>query len=384
MMIMVIIVLMLTLILLKQRALIKITHALVLRVFVLVSSTMSAVSPSSLSTAAIACIALAFLTSSQNLLITWSKRAGGYEYNYVSVTMLSELLKLVMSLVMLYREQQNLRDSHGDLEDGASSSSSGSSSSSASPAVRKVDISFELSYRGFLERVAFALPAALYFLKNNLVFYGLLLTDPVQFQLLGNMKILTTTLLFRVIMKKPLSDLAYVSLVLLTVGLTVTQLKSDTQASVTAHAIFTQTVIALLSALAAIVTEYLMKSNPRRVSESLHIQNIWLYVYGILFNLLALLGEDWDALWRDGFFYGYSWVTVFIIVNNAWSGIAVSAIMKYANNLVKLFVFAVSLVVTSVLSAIFFQFEPSLHFMLGSCVVFIAIYLYNRKEGGGV
>jgi UDP-sugar transporter A1/2/3 len=345
----------------------------------------SSSSSSSLSTAAIACIALAFLTSSQNLLITWSKRAGGYEYNYVSVTMLSELLKLVMSLAMLYREQQSLRDSHGDLEDGASSSSGGGSGvAPPPPAVRKVDVSYELSYRGFVERVAFALPAALYFLKNNLVFYGLLLTDPVQFQLLGNMKILTTTLLFRLIMKKPLSDLAYVSLVLLTIGLTVTQLKSDTQASITAHAIVTQTVIALLSALAAIVTEYLMKSNPRRVSESLHIQNIWLYIYGILFNLLALLGEDWDALWRDGFFYGYSWVTVFIIVNNAWSGIAVSAIMKYANNLVKLFVFAVSLVVTSVLSAVFFQFEPSLHFMLGSSVVFIAIYLYNRKEGGGV
>lgn len=338
-----------------------------------------------MSVAAVACVSLALLTSSQNLLITWSKRAGGYEYNYVSVTMLSELLKLVMSLVMLYREQQHLRESR-DLEHGKddNSESVNDSLSSTSVSVRKVDYTFELSYRGFLERLPFALPAALYFLKNNLVFYGLLLTDPVQFQLLGNMKILTTTLLFRLIMKKPLTDLAYVSLLLLTIGLTVTQLKSDSHAAITAHAILTQTVIATVSALAAIVTEYLMKSNPRRQSESLHIQNIWLYLYGILFNLLALLGEDYDALWRDGFFYGYSWATVFIIFNNAWSGIAVSAIMKYANNLVKLFVFAASLIVTTVLSALLFQFEPSIQFLLGSSIVFISIYLYNRKEGGGV
>jgi UDP-galactose transporter len=347
---------------------------------------------SGLSTAAIACIALAVLTSSQNVLITWSKRNGGYEYNYVSVTMLTELLKLSVSLYLLYREQrarreQDTRDmERGVLADGADDDSSNeaaaaaANSGSAPSRLPKVDMAYELSYRGFSDRLPFALPAALYFLKNNLVFYGLLQSDPVQFQLLGNLKILTTTLLFRLIMKKPLSDLAYVSLLLLTIGLTVTQLKSDTQLALTLDAVLTQTVIATLSALAAIVTEWLMKSNPRRQLESLHIQNIWLYVYGILFNLLALIGDDYEALWRDGFFYGYSWTTLFIICNNAWSGIAVSAIMKYANNLVKLFVFAVSLVITTVLSIAFFSFEPSLHFALGSTVVFVSIYLYNRKD----
>jgi UDP-sugar transporter A1/2/3 len=351
---------------------------------------------SGLSTAAIACIALAVLTSSQNVLITWSKRNGAYEYNYVSVTMLTELLKLSVSLYLLYREQRARREQEtrdverGQLADGADDDSSNEQAATAAAAAAnsgnapsrlpKVDMAYELSYRGFSDRLPFALPAALYFLKNNLVFYGLLQSDPVQFQLLGNLKILTTTLLFRLIMKKPLSDLAYVSLLLLTIGLTVTQLKNDTQLALTLDAVLTQTVIATLSALAAIVTEWLMKSNPRRQLESLHIQNIWLYVYGILFNLLALVGDDYEALWRDGFFYGYSWTTLFIVCNNAWSGIAVSAIMKYANNLVKLFVFAVSLVITTLLSIAFFSFEPSLHFALGSTVVFISIYLYNRKD----
>ena len=79
--------------------------------------------------------------------------------------------------------------------------------------------------------------------------------DPVQFQLLGNLKILTTTLLFRVIMKKPLSDLAYVSLLLLTVGLTFSQLKSEEQVSITPQALIIMGSIAMLSGLAGIVTE---------------------------------------------------------------------------------------------------------------------------------
>jgi UDP-sugar transporter A1/2/3 len=138
-------------------------------------------------------------------------------------------------------------------------------------------------------------------------------------------------------------------------------------------------VIALLSGFAAIATEWLMKSSSRRAAESLHVQNIWLYFYGILFNLIAIVMDDWEALWADGFFYGYNLFTVFIIFNNSTSGIAVSAIMKYANNIVKLFTFAVSLILTTVLSMIFFQFHPTLQFFLGATIVFISTYLYSRK-----
>ena len=91
-----------------------------------------------------------------------------------------------------------------------------------------------------------------------------------------------------------------------------------------------------------------MKSNARRRSESLHVQNLWLYFYGIVFNLVAVLTDDYEAVFKDGFFHGYSFVTLLIIINNSCSGIAVSAIMKYANNLVKLFTFAVSLVLVSI------------------------------------
>jgi hypothetical protein len=149
-----------------------------------------------------------------------------------------------------------------------------------------------------------------------------------------------------------------ISILLLTIGLTVTQMKGDEALDVTLSSVLVMTLIALLSGFAAILTEWLMKSNARRVAESLHIQNIWLYFYGIVFNFVAIVTDDWARLWADGFFYGYNVFVLFIVLNNSCSGIAVSAIMKYANNIAKLFTFAVSLILTTLVSIACFSFHP--------------------------
>jgi len=138
----------------------------------------------------------------------------------------------------------------------------------------------------------------------------------------------------------------------------------------------------LLSGLGAVVTEYLMKSDKIRQNESVHLQNLWLYFWGIIFNFIAIVIDDWDTVMNEGFFHDYTLLTVLILLNNSFSGLAVAAIMKYANNLVKLFTFASSLMLTTVLSVLFFGYELTLQFTLGASVVFISIYLYNRKDGG--
>ena len=282
----------------------------------------------SLTLAAGACVALAILTTSQNVLVTWSQRQGGYEYNYVSVTLMSEVVKFVIAAFLLVRQERGRRSaintarpsskgddssrgggggggsiarasSKGDVESGASAPAA------ASAATSPVDLSHELSAAGFVERLPYAVPAFAYFLKNNMMFYGLKFLNPVQFQLLGNLKIPATAVLYYLMMKKPLSDLAWLAVLLLTIGLTVTQLKGDQEVAITVSSVLVMSVISLLSAFGAIATEWLMKSSATRAAESLHIQNLWLYFYGILFNLLAIVMDDWDALWADGFFYGY-------------------------------------------------------------------------------
>ncbi|KAJ0641183.1 putative nucleotide-sugar transporter [Helianthus annuus] len=48
-------------------------------------------------------LALTFLTSSQAILIVWSKRAGRYEYSVTTANFLVEALKCALSLVALGR-----------------------------------------------------------------------------------------------------------------------------------------------------------------------------------------------------------------------------------------------------------------------------------------
>jgi hypothetical protein len=179
------------------------------------------------------------------LQVTWSQRQGGYEYNYVSVTLMSEVVKFLLTAFLLLREQRKLhsiRADKADLESNKpgnnnnnnSNATAAAASSSASSVgkdkdgggeVARIDLAHELSTAGFIERLPFAVPAFVYFLKNNLMFYGLKFLNPVQFQLLGNLKIPATTLLFWLMMKKPLTDLGWLSVILLTIGLTITQLK---------------------------------------------------------------------------------------------------------------------------------------------------------------
>ncbi|KAK3098418.1 hypothetical protein FSP39_019270 [Pinctada imbricata] len=55
-----------------------------------------------------------------------------------------------------------------------------------------------------------------------------------------------------------------------------------------------------------------------------------------------------------------------------------SFIMKHASNILRLFVIASSMMVTTVLSVIFLHTELNVHFVLSSICVIAALYLYNK------
>lgn len=93
---------------------------------------------------------------------------------------------------------------------------------------------------------------------------------------------------------------------------------------------------ALLSAGAAVYTEWVMKRN----NDSLYWQNAQLYAFGIFFNGMGLLLGDFRAgfsggLWSSQLLHGYNWVTVLVVANLAFSGLVVSWVMKFADSIMK-------------------------------------------------
>ncbi|KAL7118420.1 hypothetical protein ACP275_02G000400 [Erythranthe tilingii] len=250
-------------------------------------------------------LALTILTSSQAILIVWSKRAGKYEYSVTTANFLVEALKCALSLAALTR----IWRIEGVTEDN-----------------RLTTTWDEVS--------VYPIPAALYLVKNLLQYYIFAYVDAPGYQILKNLNIISTGVLYRIILKKKLSEIQWIAFILLCAGCTTAQLNSnsDRVLQTPLQGWLMAIIMALLSGFAGVYTEAIIKKRPSR---NINVQNFWLYVFGMAFNAIAILVQDFDAVMNKGFFNGYSLITVLMILNHALSGIAVSMVMKYADNIVK-------------------------------------------------
>ncbi|XP_030972802.1 CMP-sialic acid transporter 4-like isoform X2 [Quercus lobata] len=52
-------------------------------------------------------------------------------------------------------------------------------------------------------------------------------------------------------------------------------------------------VMALLSGFAGVYTEAIMKKRPSR---NIDVQNFWLYIFGMVFNAVAMVTQDFDVV----------------------------------------------------------------------------------------
>nr|AFK39983.1 unknown [Lotus japonicus] len=229
------------------------------------------------------------------------------------------------------------------------------------------------------EVIVYPIPAALYLVKNLLQYYIFAYVDAPGYQILKNFNIISTGVLYRIILKKRLSEIQWAAFILLTAGCTTAQLNSNSD-----HVLQTPfqgwvmaIAMALLSGFAGVYTEAIIKKRPSR---NINVQNFWLYVFGMGFNAVAILVQDFDAVMNKGFFHGYSFITVLMIFNHALSGIAVSTVMKYADNIVKVYSTSVAMLLTAVVSVFLFGFHLSLAFFLGTIVVSVAIYLHSAGK----
>ncbi|KAL3722840.1 hypothetical protein ACJRO7_035101 [Eucalyptus globulus] len=291
--------------------------------------------------------ALTILTSSQAILIVWSKRAGKYEYSVTTANFMVETLKCALSLAALAR----IWKTEGVTEDNRLSTT-------------------------LNEVIVYPIPAFLYLIKNLLQYYIFAYVNAPGYQILKNLNIISTGVLYRIILKRELSEIQWAAFVLLCAGCTTAQLNSnsDRVLETPVQGWIMAIVMALLSGFAGVYTEAIMKKRPSR---NINVQNFWLYIFGMIFNAIAIVIQDFDAVVNKGFFHGYSLITTLMILNHALSGIAVSMVMKYADNIVKVYSTSVAMLLTAIVSVFLFRFHLSLAFFLGSIVVSVSVYLHS-------
>jgi len=224
-------------------------------------------------------------------------------------------------------------------------------------------------------------PGLLYTVQNNLLFISLSNLSGAVYQVTYQLKILTTAVLSVLILGKALGPTKWSALLLLTAGVTLIQMpRGDGGSShVAAEGNAAVGLTAVLSAcvtsgLAGVYLEKILK----QTDASIWLRNIQLGSIGALVALAGCFMQDGAAIREAGFMQGYCGLVWAVILLQAVGGLVVAAVLKYADNILKCFGNAVSIVISCLLSAWLLQeFVPDLLFVLGTLFVLGATSLYS-------
>lgn len=223
----------------------------------------------------------------------------------------------------------------------------------------------------------YAFPAILYSANNNLVVHMQHFMDPSSFQVLSNLKIVSTALLYGIVLHQRLSIQKWLALFLLTAagvfysygGIQDVERSSDEERLyITLPGLLLMLLYCFISGLSAVYTEKMLKTH----KIPLNLQNIFLYSFGIVINFLAYLSGSHSSGFLDGFSI---WVLI-IIISQALNGLIMSIVMKYSNNITRLFIISCSMLVNGLLSYLLFQLQLTLLFFLAVILIGLAVYLF--------
>ncbi|NWU82397.1 S35A4 protein, partial [Onychorhynchus coronatus] len=272
-------------------------------------------------------------------LLTLCKVDGAIPFSSTSVVVLVELTKLALSLLSLLGEPP-------------------------APAV------------SWHHAAPFALSALLYAANNNLVVHMQLFMDPSTFQVLSNLKILSTALLHSLLLRRRLGLRRWLALLLLLGagvsyscgGLRGHGVPGGMRLHLTPVGLVLLCVYCLISGLSAVYTEAILKAQPLPLS----LQNVFLYFFGVLLNLV---GSLWSGA-EGGFLRGFSPWVLLVVLGQALNGLIMSVVMKHSSNITRLFIISCSILVNALLSVSLFDLQLTLLFFVAVACIGLAVHLY--------
>ncbi|CAM4813872.1 unnamed protein product [Rotaria magnacalcarata] len=245
----------------------------------------------------------------------------------------------------------------------------------------------------FKQSIFYSISAFLYFLNNNLAVHIQIHMDPTSYQILSHFKIFTTAILYRLIMKKHLTKQQWFALILLFFGDLTYSLGTFKNSPLIPMTITNSTVViremyirplgismiaiyCTLSGFAGVYNEWILKRN---YSESLHLQNIFLYSYGTFLNLIPAISiviANSKTIKDVNLFHGFTVYTWLLVITQVLNGLIMSIIMKYFSNIIRLFIISFSLVIAAFLSFFIFHIHFNTYFFISMVTMVCALSLY--------
>lgn len=129
----------------------------------------------------------------------------------------------------------------------------------------------------------------------------------------------------------------------------------------------------VLSGFAGIFFEKILKGS----SISIWMRNVQLSVISIPAGLVHAAVKDWHSLVDHGFFYGYNYFVIYLVLLQALGGLLVAVVVKYADNILKGFATSLAIILSCILSIYLFGFMINFEFVAGASLVIASVFLYS-------
>eukprot|EP00808_Paulinella_micropora_P016609 g26429.t1 len=307
---------------------------------------------------ALAFVMLILQSTSLVLMMRYSRTRGGKIYRASSAVLALEVVKVLFCLVTLTAY-------HG-----------------CSGAVRKLVLHTVGQPR---EMAKMALPALLYAMQNNLLYFALSNLDPAPYQVIYQLKTLSTACFSVALLSRRLSALKWASLVLLMIGCALVQLQLEPPKERVSDAAPQRPVLGVAAVLLSCITSgfagvYFEKVLKSGKNVSLWMRNVQLGLFGTAASLAIIVYQDLPAVLQEGLWVGFDRLTVAVVLNQALGGIMVSIVVKYADNILKGFAMAISIVLGCLFSTFFLDFYPTKQFALGTFLVCLSLLIYAEPS----
>lgn len=100
----------------------------------------------------------------------------------------------------------------------------------------------------------------------------------------------------------------------------------------------------------------------------------------VVIAYITVFFKDGAAVQKQGFLGGYSAIVWTVVIVQAVGGLIVATVVKYADNVLKVFATSFSIVISCIISAFLFDFHPTMSFLVGASLVVTATVMYSSPE----
>ena len=240
--------------------------------------------------------------------------------------------------------------------------------------------------------IKYAVPGLLYAVCNVLNYVVVSMVGSTNYQLLNNMKIITTAVIYRLVLGREIKMIQWTAIMLLAVAMCVSALQNCPKPIVPGTnepplrmtaGIVTMILVSCLSSLAGVYNEKLIKGTEANV----WYQNVLLYIWTFSFCIGKQLLSSEDATTStesggdaNGIFHGFTFVLWLVILMKAFYGQVVGLVFKYADNILKVYASSMSVIVSAVLCWMFLGIPLMGSSIVAGVLVIIATMLYYNYK----